>query len=400
MIDMIQRFLRGEGQKSPTIAQNAIVVDVRSDAEYRTAHLEGARLVPLEKLETLWRDLPSDRQLVLYCRSGNRSNHARKLLLSKGFKHVINGGGLQDVEKLLLSAGFDVKWTKETQVEQKYERSSQAESLKILIPTDFSVQAEFARIMATKFTDKFQTEIHFLHIIEVPDTVTLDQSGHILTCGEIDKQHLEKQKQLAELKMQGLLKEISNAFGHVVFGKLTDKILTFSKDRQFDLIIMGTKGAWGMKERIAGSNTQQISRRSEVPVLSLMCDRSDLKIHDILYVHDFLQTEDVHPLLVRVLHAFGARYHQLHVLQENNAETEQSILRKMKQFSEQHRITDAQQHLLHAETVEQGVHQFLAEQDADILFIGTHGKGGIFHSSAAENLVKHMFKPIILFHLP
>lgn len=399
-MNLIQRFFRENEKETIAVEQNAVIVDVRSEAEYLSAHVEGSILMPLEKIDALWKDLPTDRQLVLYCRSGNRSLHAKKLLTGKGLRHVVDGGGLQDIEKLLHTAGIQVNWVREAKVEEKRERSAQAESMKILIPTDFSVQAEFARIMAAKFTHKFQTEIHFLHVIEVPDTVTLDQSGQILTCGEIDRQYLEKQKQLTESKIQDVLAETSGATGQVVFGKLSDQILAFSNSRQFDLIVMGTKGAWGMKERVAGSNTQQISRRSEIPVLSLMCDRSDLEIQDILYVHDFAQLEEVHPLLLRVVRAFGARYHQLHVLQEKHPETEESILRKMQRFSEQQNIPDAQQHLVYADTVEAGVHQYLAGHDADILFIGTHGKGGLFHSSAAENLVKHLFKPIVLFHLP
>jgi nucleotide-binding universal stress UspA family protein len=51
-----------------------------------------------------------------------------------------------------------------------------------------------------------------------------------------------------------------------------------------------------------------------------------------------------------------------------------------------------------APDVETGVNEFLKTQDADMVFVGTHGKGGFFHKSAAESLIKHLFKPIITFH--
>ena len=60
------------------------------------------------------------------------------------------------------------------------------ETLKILIPTDFSVQSEFAYLMVQRLEEKTAIDIHFLHVLNVPDTVTIDSAGNIQTCGEID----------------------------------------------------------------------------------------------------------------------------------------------------------------------------------------------------------------------
>ncbi len=60
------------------------------------------------------------------------------------------------------------------------------ETLKIIIPTDFSVQAEFAYLMVQRLEEKIAIDIHFLHVLNVPDTVTLDAKGNVQTCGEID----------------------------------------------------------------------------------------------------------------------------------------------------------------------------------------------------------------------
>ena len=58
------------------------------------------------------------------------------------------------------------------------------ESLKILIPTDFSVQAEFAYLMVKKLEEKTPVDVHFLHVLNVPDTVTMDSKGEIQFCGK------------------------------------------------------------------------------------------------------------------------------------------------------------------------------------------------------------------------
>ncbi len=49
--------------------------------------------------------------------------------------------------------------------------------------------------------------------------------------------------------------------------------------------------------------------------------------------------------------------------------------------------------------VELGVVHFNEMNNMDIICIGTHGKGGIFHHSATEKLINHLFKPIVSFHL-
>ena len=78
------------------------------------------------------------------------------------------------------------------------------ETLKIIIPTDFSVQAEFAYLMVQRLEEKTAIEIHFLHVLNVPDTVTLDSSGKIQTCGEIDVNYVTQQKDIAERKLANL----------------------------------------------------------------------------------------------------------------------------------------------------------------------------------------------------
>ena len=164
------------------------------------------------------------------------------------------------------------------------------ETANILIPTDFSMQAEYAYLMVKKLDEKIPIRTHFLHVLQVPDTVTMDADGNIQTCGEIDVNFVLKQKEIAERKLANL----KNMYGehietHLVLGKTTDAILNFSAKMEFDLIVMGTKGSWGIVESLSGSETQMVARKSKTPVLSLMCDRSDLQIRNILLVHNFSQ---------------------------------------------------------------------------------------------------------------
>ena len=77
------------------IDQGALVVDVRTPQEYRSGHLAGAKLIPVDTLSAKLNQFGDDksRPIVVYCKSGSRSGRAESFLKSAGFTNVVNGGG-------------------------------------------------------------------------------------------------------------------------------------------------------------------------------------------------------------------------------------------------------------------------------------------------------------------
>lgn len=275
------------------------------------------------------------------------------------------------------------------------------DSLKILIPTDFSVQAEYAYLMVKKLEEKTPIDIHFLHVLAVPDTVTMDAYGNIQTCGEIDVKYVVKQKEIAERKLSNLKSLYGeNIQTHLVLGKITDAILQFTETNHFDLVVMGTKGAWGLKEKLSGSETQMIARKLRTPLLSLMCDRTDLQIHNILLVHNYNHPakEDL-GLMHKLIAAFNTKFHLLQITSGKVEAEKEMVIANMKKFAELNNLENYECHLMNDKDVENGVTHFNQMNNMDIICIGTHGRGGLFHHSATEKLINHLFKPIISFHL-
>ena len=86
------------------IEGGALVLDVRTEAEFAEGHLEGAINVPLQDLARRLIDLEAlvagDRAkpIVLYCGSGERAGKAKRKLEAEGYTGTINGGGLADLE--------------------------------------------------------------------------------------------------------------------------------------------------------------------------------------------------------------------------------------------------------------------------------------------------------------
>lgn len=53
-----------------SLTAEMLVLDVRSEVEYRAAHLPGAASIPWDELPQRWEEIPQDRNVVVYCRSG------------------------------------------------------------------------------------------------------------------------------------------------------------------------------------------------------------------------------------------------------------------------------------------------------------------------------------------
>lgn len=99
---MIGKLL-GSGQKVPEIDvreahrrmqdENAMLLDVREADELREAAVPGALHIPLSQLAQEGSTLPKDRDLLVLCRSGNRSSLATEMLHRNGFERACNVSG-------------------------------------------------------------------------------------------------------------------------------------------------------------------------------------------------------------------------------------------------------------------------------------------------------------------
>ena len=77
------------------------VVDVRTETEWNTGHLEGALHIEWQDILKISSDVDKDEEIFLYCRSGNRSGKATKILLDAGFVNAKNAGSILDASELL-----------------------------------------------------------------------------------------------------------------------------------------------------------------------------------------------------------------------------------------------------------------------------------------------------------
>jgi rhodanese-related sulfurtransferase len=82
--------------------EQPVILDVRTPNEYTRGHLPNSVLIPVQELQNRYKELGSDkdREILIYCATGNRSTVASKILIDKGFKHIVNlQGGIYDWSK-------------------------------------------------------------------------------------------------------------------------------------------------------------------------------------------------------------------------------------------------------------------------------------------------------------
>lgn len=78
--------------------EEVIVVDVRTEEEFKEAHIEGAIRLTLDTIEEKAKEvLPAkEAKYLVYCRSGNRSATASELLKTMGYENIYDFGGIVD----------------------------------------------------------------------------------------------------------------------------------------------------------------------------------------------------------------------------------------------------------------------------------------------------------------
>lgn len=78
-------------------SQGVFLLDVRTQEEWESFHAPNTTLIPLDELANRVNELPKDQEIVVICRSGNRSQEGRDILLEAGFTNVSSmAGGLNE----------------------------------------------------------------------------------------------------------------------------------------------------------------------------------------------------------------------------------------------------------------------------------------------------------------
>ena len=80
------------------LKNGAVLLDVRTVEEFNESHIQQAVLFPLQTIEAgQFPEVEKTNKIYVYCRSGNRSAQAEKLLKNQGYSNIVDLGAMSDV---------------------------------------------------------------------------------------------------------------------------------------------------------------------------------------------------------------------------------------------------------------------------------------------------------------
>lgn len=272
---------------------------------------------------------------------------------------------------------------------------------RILVPTDFSVRAENALKVAAQIARKNDFEIHVLHMLEIPGQMN-DAITGATPIPEI-MLFIRKAKELMQhIKDRSFLHDIT-IIDSIKLEKATQGILTYSKENQIDLIIMGSSGTSGLTEIIIGSNTEKVVRLSPAPVMVIKEENNDFNPKNIVFASDF--SEEIKKPFQKILNftkQFDAHLNLVTICSPNSFKTTALGNKIMKNFIKEFEIKNYSTHIYNDISIEKGITNFSNEIQADLISLCTHGRTGLSHfftGSISEDLANHIHKPLIVFKI-
>ena len=136
---------------------------------------------------------------------------------------------------------------------------------KIIVPVDFGKTSNKLVEFALYIAKQFSAEIGFCHVVEplLPEDLVLDSPS----LGDLEK----KMGTNAEERIASLIKDCEGkgitCGGKVLFGDTVDKIISYAKDQDANMIIIGTHGAKGLEKILLGKVAERVVQRSDCPCL-------------------------------------------------------------------------------------------------------------------------------------
>lgn len=246
----------------------------------------------------------------------------------------------------------------------------------IVVPTDFSPNATKALDFAVQIAKQASAKLIIIHACILLDIVFKD---HI----EREEEYNRKITDEATTSLNLLEKSIAEAEHLAVEtqlykGPVEETILVAADEYQADLIVMGTLGNSGIKEKIFGSKTSAIIGKTKVPVLAVpLLSEWNIPTTILLAVNDFEQDPIITKLVFELAGLFGATV-RLISFTEETVSTSVFRQRGMDVLSFQNKLENTYKGItiktthLDGHKFRQTLDAYITEKNIDIVAMVTH----------------------------
>lgn len=272
--------------------------------------------------------------------------------------------------------------------------------MKILVPTDFSPLAKAAFLYAANLSVALKAKLILMNAFHIDQATR--SLAEFTTDEVIRKRRLEQENECAR-HLEEIRREVQGEFvaEYAVEdnGSVVTTINSFAQDHRCDLIVMGTKGASGLKKALLGTNTAGVINDSHVPVLVIPEFAIYKGIKDVVYASDMNNLSEELQILLPLVRTFDATVHILHMHPVGNKpETDEAATSASLRGQLDYAKIDC--HYIQSADVKGGIEQYLNGKNADILAMFS-GKRNfferIFEKSNTRDVAYSSMVPLLTF---
>lgn len=274
--------------------------------------------------------------------------------------------------------------------------------MKILVPCDFSKISNNAALYAANFAKKINAEIilfHATHFVHPSDISVEFKEDEIFS-------KATKNCDLLTDKLKTAVKDLQIS-SKVVKGFPMETLLEdYAAHNEIDLIIMGTKGATGLKKALFGSNAVNVINRSATPVITVPEYARFRDLKHLVYASDTSIVSEMRSRIQKIIslaQPFDAAIYILHVLpqyrQEPNEINEEVDVIKIKtHLIDEYKYKNISFHVSYNDDIVEAICDFIADTHADLLAMFTHDITffeNVFNTSVSRNMAFHNLVPLL-----
>lgn len=268
----------------------------------------------------------------------------------------------------------------------------------ILCPTDFTDTAQCAVAYSAKFCQRAGAQLTLFHAITFGELVPNEFIWGRSVTVEATQYHLDELcleiKRVYKISCEAEVEPSNRSVAQII------------KDEcdRFDLVIMGTNGPDNFYEYFAGSNTYQVAKDTEKPLLLVPSHFEYLEIREIVCASDYLHSHDAqYNQLLTWASLLQAHVTMLQVLPEQEHAGESESL-KLRQF-QLRKLFNGKLNLdfktVRAADTASGIRDFIANHGCDALAVCARHYPvirNLFHRSITKSLSADVSVPLFIFH--
>jgi len=278
--------------------------------------------------------------------------------------------------------------------------------MKILFPTDFSNAAENAYIYALKLADRVKASITVVHVYEllqvhtwIEGSMNMKDLNEKITLGEFDE-FRKKIDVLKRIALENRLDQVEVNYSLKESDYVVEAILQEAIDLAADIIVIGTRGATGLREIFFGSVASKVMESASCPVL-MVPDTSVYKgIEKIGLTLEYKPGElELIERALKMTRRFKGHLHCLHV----DAFDPDKVTIKVQEYREAFKHEpDISFDVHHSLNIEQGILEFMKFNQMDVVIMRVHHQSmlkELFSYSIAKRIAYHTDIPLIGIHV-